>query len=208
MNKCRNREVKGFAFNLERCYKAVANQDMIRNKAQIAYRREKYQIFKPKTGNIVNQKFDPSDINDQIEITKKVLEKLFLTYTKPSWKEFKMSQELLGDGLSYKSQSGHEMIKFFTTKIAKNKDTFDQLIDMVLKQDRQTSIDLQIKKILDESEKPQKSFFDFECSLVFTDSERRLVEEHKRMEYSDMLKYAREQNNRQEQHVNNESTFK
>ena len=88
------------------------------------------------------------------------------------------------------------MIKFFITKIVKNKATFVQLIDMVLKQDRKTSIDLQIEKILEESEKPPKSFFDFECSLVFTDSERRMVEEHKRMEYSDMIKYAREQNNR------------
>ena len=119
MNKCRNREVKGFAANLQRCYKAIANKDMIKEKALAAHRREKCQIFRPKVGSIVNTKFDPSDLNDQIEISKKVLEKLFMTYTKPKWKDLKMNQELFGDGLSYKSLSGHELIKFFTNKIVK-----------------------------------------------------------------------------------------
>ena len=64
-----------------------------------------------------------------------------MTFVKPRWKDFTLNQELLGDGMSYKSLSGDQLTKFFITKIVKTKSTFDQLIDMVIVQNQDSTID-------------------------------------------------------------------
>ena len=66
---------------------------------------------------------------------------------------------------------------------------------MVLNQDNSIPCDVQIKRILDDAQQEQKPLFDFECTLVFTDHDRMVVEEHKRMEYNDMLRTLLKQTN-------------
>ena len=106
-----------------------------------------------------------------------MLAKLFETSHKPQWQDLKTHRELLGDGLSYKNQSGEQLMRFFTTKITKNAATFDRLIEMVLELDTAIPTGEQITQILAQSEQGQRPLFDFDCSLVFTDRERILVEE-------------------------------